>query len=65
MLKIAEGNLCMEQLQKQRDQRAPSDCNSSGQKLQGATPIPEFQKHEIHEPSIHDQDLPVPTKVGN
>ena len=31
---IAEGNLCVEQLQKQRDQRAPSNSNSSGQPVQ-------------------------------
>ena len=30
--------------------------------MQGATPRSEFPKHEIHEPSVHDQDLPFPTK---
>ena len=39
----AEGNLCMEKLQKQRDERAPCNSNSSGQPVQGATPRPEFQ----------------------
>ena len=33
---IAEGNLCMGQLQKQRDQRALSNSNSSGPPVQGA-----------------------------
>ena len=40
---IEEGNLCMEQLQKQRDQRALSNSNSSGQLVQGATPRTEFR----------------------
>ena len=39
----AEGNLCMVQLQNQRDQRALSDSKSSGQLVQGATPRPQFQ----------------------
>ena len=36
----------MEQLQKQRDQRAPSYSNSSGQAVQSATPKIEFQNME-------------------
>ena len=40
---IAEGNLCMKQLQKQCNQRALSDSHSSGQLLQGATLRQEFQ----------------------
>ena len=61
----AEGNLCMQQLQKQRDQRATSDSNNSGQKSAGCDSDTGVSKHEIHEPSIHDQELPVLTKVGN
>ena len=34
----AQGNLCVEQLQKQLHQRAHSNSNSSGQSVQGATP---------------------------
>ena len=64
---IAEGNLCMEQLQKQRDQREASDSNSSGQLVQGVRlQDPSFKTCETHKPTVHDQDLPVPTKeVGN
>ena len=40
---IAEGNLCMEQLQKQRDLRAPSTSKSTRKPVQGATPRPEVQ----------------------
>ena len=32
---------------KQRNQRAPSDSNSSGQLVQGATPRPEFQNRKF------------------
>ena len=39
----AERNLCMEQLQNQRDQRALSNSKNPRKPVQGATPRPEFQ----------------------
>ena len=40
---VTDGNLCMEQLQNQCDQRTLSNSNRPRQFVQGATPRPEFQ----------------------
>ena len=64
---IAAGNsIRKDQLQKQRDEKAHSNSNSTRKPVQGATPKTRVSEHEIHEPAIHDQDLSVLTKeVGN
>ena len=51
---IAQGNLCMEPLQKQSGQRVLSNSSCSG-KCAGCDSKTRVSKQVIHEPSIHDQ----------
>ena len=51
---------------KQDDREVASYSTSTRKLVRTATPWTEFSKHEVREPSVHDEDLPFLTKeVGN
>ena len=59
---IAEGDLCMEQHKNNVIREHLLTPTAQGNLWQGCDSKTRVSKHEIHEPSTHDQDLPVLTK---